>query len=157
MNLYELNQAVEEAFYNSMDPETGEILNSDELDALTLARDEKVENIALFIKNLKAEAEAIKAEEKRLSERRKTCENRAEWLKGYLQKNLDGEKFKTAKVSISYRKTQSVNVTDIWKIPTEFLKIADPTPDKVAIKEALKAGKAMEGAELVDNISMTIK
>ena len=89
MTLYEINQAIMEAFYRCVDPETGEILDdTKELDDLTIAKDEKVENIALFIKNLTAEAEAIKKEKQALEKRQKTAENRAEWLKKYLSNNL---------------------------------------------------------------------
>ena len=71
MTLFELNDALRN-FNLEIDEETGEILNAAELDALEMQRDEKIENIALWIKNLKAEAEAVKmkaeaeAEAKRL-------------------------------------------------------------------------------------------
>ena len=158
MNLYEINQEIDRAIQNCIDPETGEILDdTSELDALTLARDEKIENIACYIKNLKADAEAIRTEEKKLAERRKTCENRAEWLKKYLANNLQGEKFKSPRVAVSWRRSQAVVVEDIWKLPKDYLRYKDPEPDKTAIKDAIKKGFDVEGAELVDNLSMVIK
>lgn len=158
MTLYEINNELETAFYNCIDPETGEIVGgTEELDRLQMERNEKIENTALFIKNLKAEAEMIQAEERRLTARRRTCENRAEWLKKYLADNLQGETFKSARTAISYRRTQSLNVTDIWKVPEEYVTIPDPVPDKRAITAALKAGEKIEGAELVDNMSMIVR
>jgi len=158
VNLYEINQEIDRAIQNCIDPETGEILDdTSELDALTLARDEKIENIACYIKNLKADAEAIRTEEKKLAERRKTCENRAEWLKKYLANNLQGEKFKSPRVAVSWRRSQAVVVEDIWKLPEDYLRYKDPEPDKTAIKDAIKKGFDVEGAELVDNLSMVIK
>lgn len=158
MNLYEINQEIDRAIQNCIDPETGEILDdTSELDALTLARDEKIENIACYIKNLKADAEAIRTEEKKLAERRKTCENRAEWLKKYLANNLQGEKFKSPRVAVSWRRSQAVVVEDIRKLPEDYLRYKDPEPDKTAIKDAIKKGFDVEGAELVDNLSMVIK
>jgi len=158
VNLYEINQEIDRAIQNCIDPETGEILDdTSELDALTLARDEKIENIACYIKNLKADAEAIRTEEKKLAERRKTCENRAEWLKKYLANNLQGEKFKSPRVAVSWRRSQAVVVEDIWKLPKDYLRYKDPEPDKTAIKDAIKKGFDVEGAELVDNLSMVIK
>ena len=62
MNLYEIN----EALYGCVDEETGEIIDAEKLEALSLAFDEKVENIALWIKNLLADAAAIKAEKLKL-------------------------------------------------------------------------------------------
>ncbi len=158
MTLYEINSAIENTFYSLIDPETGEIIgDTAALDELQIQRDEKVENIALFIKNLKAEAEAIKAEEKKLADRRRTCENRVSWLNKYLANSLQGEKFKTARVSVSWRKTQSVDVPDVWKLPEDYRRYKDPEPDKARIKEDLKKGIEIEGAELVDSLSMIVK
>lgn len=58
MNLYEIDLAIEEAFTQAVDPETGEVNDEymAQLDALEMERDRKVENIACFIKNLKADA-----------------------------------------------------------------------------------------------------
>ena len=158
MSLYDINDALEIAFYESCDPETGEITgDTTKLDELLLARDEKIENLALFIKNCKAEAEMIRAEEKKLADRRRVCENRAEWLKKYLANKLHGEKFKTARTSMSWRKSQAVEVEDIKQLPPEYLRFKEPEADKIKLKEDLKKGIEIDGAELVDNLSMIIK
>ena len=158
MNLFEINAAIETAFMNCVDPETGEVIgDTAELDALQIEMDEKVENIACLIKNLKAEEEAIQNEERKLKSRRQACENHAEWLRRYLANSLQGEKFKSARVSISWRKSQAVEVEDVWKLPAEFIRMADPEHKKTEIKEALKAGIEVPGAELVDNLNMTIR
>lgn len=157
MNLYELNRAIAE-FDLEIDEETGEVTNLDELDHITLERDEKIENIALWVKDLLAEADAIKAEEQALAKRRKQAENKAERLKDYLMGNLAGEKFKTPKVAISYRTSEAVEITDEDLIPDEFLAIkTEYKPDKKAIKDELKAGGEVEGAELVKRTSLQIK
>lgn len=156
-NLYELTRAIEE-FDLEIDEETGEVTNLDELDALELERDTKVENIALWVKNLTAEAAAIKAEVQNLTKRQKAAENKAERLKDYLMGNLAGEKFKTPKVAISYRTSEAVEITDEDLIPDEFLTIkTEYKPDKKAIKDELKAGGEVEGAELVKRTSLQIK
>ena len=158
MTLYEINAQLEQAFLDCIDPETGEITGeTDALDALTIARDEKVENVALYIKNLNAEADAIKAEADKLTARYRTAKNHAERLKNYLMGNLDGEKFKTPRVSISWRRTKSVQINDIDKLPDDCLRFKDPEPDKRLIKLALEEGRPIEGAELVENASMIIK
>lgn len=153
MNLFE----IENEIMNCWDQETGEILDSDRLDQLEMERDTKIENIALYIKNLTADAEALKAEKQSFAERQKAAENKAESLKKYLANYLAGQKFSTPKVAISFRKTSSVNVTDISQLPEEFLKFADPTPDKTAIKNAIKAGTTVTGAEIVEGQSISIK
>ena len=126
MNLYEIDNAI----MDCVDMETGEIIDIDRLDCLQIERNEKIENIACWIKNLKSDAEQLKAEADNLLQRRRVAENKAESLKTYLQKALEGEKFKTPKVAISYRKTKSVDVTDISQLPEWALRFSDPVPNK---------------------------
>ena len=101
MKLYEINAALE-ALLEQVDEETGELTcDMEQLEALSLERDEKLEGLALYCKNAAAEAEAIKAEEKTLAERRKRLENRAERARTFLSEQLCGEKFTTPKVAVS--------------------------------------------------------
>ena len=152
MKLYEINEAI----LNCVDPETGEA-DVEKLDELIMMRDEKLENLALWVKDLRAEAEAIKAEEKALAKRRKKKERRAESIKAYLKKELDGKRFETSRAVCSFKKSQKVEITDLDKIPDDYLRYSTPTADKTAIKAAIKDGISIEGAELVDSVSMTIK
>ena len=57
--LYEIMQEIE-GFEFEVDGETGEILNADALDLLEIERDTKIENICLWIKNLRADARAYR-------------------------------------------------------------------------------------------------
>ena len=152
-SLYEINEAI----LNCVDMETGEIIDGDRLKELQMAFDDKVENIALWIKDLLAEAEAVKTENNNLAKRQQVCENKAKSLKEYLSKFLAGEKFKTPKVSISYRKSESVEVEDITKLDDDYLKYSDPTVDKTRVKKALKDGVELEGVKLVENNNIQIK
>lgn len=152
MKLYEINEAI----LACVDPETGEA-DADKLDELMLMREEKLEGLALWVKDLKAEADAIKAEEKALAERRQAKERKAESIKAYLEKVLAGQKFETSRAVCSFRKSQKVEITDIDKIPDDYLRYSAPTPDKVAITAAIKDGLTIEGAELVDSVTMSIK
>lgn len=155
MTLYEISKEIEN-FEFKVDEETGEILNIMQLDEIMMARDEKIENIALWIKNLDAEASAIREEEKALAERRRSKEKKAESLKEYLSSNLDGKMFETSKVKISFRKSQSLNVADVEKLPGVFRKVKIEA-DKTAIKNALKSGFYIEGCEIVENSNIQIK
>ena len=58
---------------------------------------------------------------------------------------------------VSFRRTESVKVEDVFKLNENYLRYSEPIPDKKAIKEALKAGEIVEGAELVESVSMTVK
>lgn len=153
MNLFQIDEEI----MKCVDMETGEIIDSAKLDELQMDRDTKIENIACWIKNLTADAEALKAQKQAFADRQKAAENKAESLKHYLSSYLDGQKFSTDKVAISFRKTSSVNVTDLMQIPEQYLKFADPTPDKTAIKKAINDGVVIVGAEIVEGQSISIK
>ena len=156
MTLFEINQQIINAIEFGCDPETGEIIDAAALDALEMAKEEKTENIILLIKDLTAENKAISEEEQALAKRRRAGENRVEWLKNYLMASLDGEKFKTPRCSASYRKTASVSIIDESAIPSEYIR-TKTEPNKMAIKDALKAGETVPGATLEDRVSLIIK
>lgn len=154
MSLYTINQEL----LACIDMETGEIIDTDRFDALQLERNDKLENIALWYKNLLSEAQAYKAEKDVFAEKQKRAENKAESLKKYLDSALQGSKFDTVKVSVSYRKSTSVDVTDIDKLPEEYRKVITiASADKVEIVKALKSGATIDGAELVENNNIQIK
>lgn len=161
MNLFQINELITQAFESAVDSETGEILNLQAyaaLDKLELMKEEKVENLLLWIKNLTAESIALKAEEDAFKARRKQAERKAESIKEYLEKALDGEKFKTPRVAVSWRKSESVEyVGDVHKLPEECLKYKEPEVSKTELKKLLKAGAEIPGARLVVKNNMSIK
>ena len=150
MTLYEIDEAI----INCIDTETGEILDAEKLDELSMARDTKIENIALYIKSLKADADAIKAKE-----------NRAESLKEYLYNALNGEPFETAKVRLSFRGGEAVDITDEFAV-VEYLEknsvekaltYSMPKISKTVVGELLKQGIEIPGAVLKQNNNLQIK
>lgn len=153
MNLYE----IENEILNCVDMETGEIVDIKKLESLQMERDQKIENIGCWIKNLLADARALKEEKDNLATRQKSAENKAASLKSYLLKYLDGEKYKSAKVSISYRTGTSVDIAEGAVVPDKFLKYSEPTPDKTGLKAALKAGEILPGITLVASQNIQIK
>lgn len=156
MNLYDIEYEIT----NCVDSETGEIIDEKRLDALQMAREKKIENILLWIKNLKSEAGAIREEEKKLADRRQSDEKKAESLTQYVQNALNGEKFKTSRVVASYRKSEAVIVDDLQLMQEtcdEYLKYKDPEPDKAKIKAALKDGITVPGCHLEERQNITIK
>lgn len=162
-SLYELDQAVLTVLENGLifDPETGEILfDEDNFDELEGARKDKMENVALYIKGLEADAAAIRAEEKALAERRSIKERKAERLRDYLTRSmrtLGDPKLETPRVAISFRKSQVVEVWDERELPEDYWKHPEPQPDKTAIKQAIKAGWSVPGADLVERQNLQIK
>ena len=156
MTLYEINEQIQKAIELGFDPETGEILDESALEQLQLDRDEKIENICLFIKDLKAEAAALDAEKKNLDARSTVAKRKSDSLSRYLQAMLDGEKFKTARCSISYRKTSAVIVDNENELPELCVRIGKE-PNKTAIKDYINAGVSVPGAHIEDRQSMIIK
>lgn len=152
MKLYEIDQAI-----MGLVDETGEIIDIEAFDSLQMERDAKIENIALYIKDLRAEAEALKAEKIAFAERQKVAEKKVESLKNYLAYALKGQAFKSTKAVVSFRKTQQVDVPDIYALDENFLRYKEPEADKTAIKEAIKAGQTVKGATLIENTSVIIK
>ena len=149
--LYEIDQSI----LALADPETGEITDFEKLEELQLERDAKIENVALWHKNLIAETGMIQAEEQALAKRRKACERKADSLKHYLENALAGENFKTSKVLCEFSPRTTVRITDRTKLTSEYLRSKTTTePDKIAISEAIKSGKEVDGAELIHALSI---
>lgn len=158
MNIYEIDNAM----FSLIDEETGEIKDYEAFEELQMQKEEKIENTALWYKNLVAESKAIREEEKALAERRKSLENKAESLKNFVNRTLNGNKFSTSKVAISYRKSTAVEVDDEFidyamKNNNDLLTYKQPEPNKTVIKGMLQGGFDIPHAELVERNNMSIK
>lgn len=161
MTLYEIDQSI----LALIDPETGEVTDTDRLSALDMERTEKLENVACWIKNLSAESAALKMEIDALAERKKRADRRAESLKGYLLKALDGVPFETPRCAVSFRKSKKVEYEDVgavanWCVETgndDLVTYSMPTVEKSAIKKLLNAGQEIPGAKIVESLNMGVK
>ena len=158
MTLYEIDQNI-----MALIDEDGEITNPEAFNALQLSRTEKIEGIACWIKNLKADAAAIKAEEDALAERRRTIENKIKSLSEFLSNTLAGQKFSTPRVSVSYRTSKALEIADndtfvAWAsmFNPSLLRIKRD-PDKKAITDAINGGMDVPGAQIVERKSMQVK
>lgn len=179
LSLYEINEKLRILEEWQVNPDTGEVLSDEEFnklfDAVQMDLQSKIENTICFAKSLEAEAEAIKAEEKKLADRRKAKENLSERLKKRINDYItwqftdeDGNvdmaglnkfRFDSPKAYISYRKSEKVNVLDAEKLPSEFVTVKTETkPNLTEIKKAIKNGTDFSGvAELTTNLNMQIK
>lgn len=159
MTIYEIDAAI-----LALVDEGGEITDIEALDALQMERDKKIESVACWIKDLKAEAEAIRAEEIALADRRHILENNIDRLKAYLAYALQGQKFETPKCSVSWRRVKAAEIDDavcmtyiIQHQRDDLLTYSEPKLARKAITDALKAGEVIEGATLVERTSAQIK
>lgn len=138
---------IEQSILDCIDMETGEIIDKQRLDELNLDKERKLENVALWVKNLNSDIEDYKAEKQIFEKKIKATNDKIEWLKNYLANSLNGSKFKTARVSVFYRNSERVVIEDATQLPTTFISF-EPKIDKRSLKEALKNGEDFAGAHL---------
>lgn len=154
-SLYQINEQVDSIMakiQSSFDESTGEIIDEElytesqrELDNLEIAQNDKIENIACYIKNLNSEVFAIENEIKTLSQRKKVKENQLKRIKEYLANflKLKGiKKIETPKAVVSFRKSEQLEITDEeeaieWCRHRGFLK-ERPEIDKTEVKKYIK-------------------
>lgn len=163
--LYEINRKIEEILdrlYETVDEETGEV-SEDILFELTDLQEErktKLDNIGAYIKNLEAEAKAIKEEIANLKKRMDAKTRKAERLRQYVTQDLlshDEKKMETSRIKYSFLPSTQVKV-DETVIPKKYIiKKIETRVDIAGIKKLLKEGHKIRGAELVENQNLQIK
>lgn len=128
----------------------------------------KVDGVARFLSHLKAQAKHAADEVTRLQARKARFEAAHERLSGYVMRvleqlpepkrgnrKLDGI---TATLSLA-RCPASLRITDAARIPSEYITVI-PASKQVcnsAVKDALKAGIEVPGAELITNKRLEVK
>ncbi len=162
--LYQLSQNYIEALDFLTDPEAdlpAEVIN-DTLEALGGELEDKAVNVTKFLRNMEAAAEAIKQAEAEMAKRRKALESRVKWLKDYLKGSM--EYTGITKIECPYFKLAiqknppAVAILNEDAIPDEFKEqVITWKFDKTGIKEAIKAGQAVPGAELVNGTRLAIR
>lgn len=171
MKLYEVNQALEALLEQLMpDPETGEVLVDDdsifeEINSLEMAKSSILEYLAKIVIDTKSDIAGLKAEEKRLHDRRKTFENKVDRIMNILDRECGGVKTDCGVATVCYRKSTKVEVTDNDKAVDYLVsnamdncyKVAQPTIDKTEVKKVLSAGVEIPGIELVQGLSCSLK
>lgn len=151
MRLFEIDSAIE-ALLQPNDDGDITLEQLEQLQQLEVQREEKLENIALYIKNERAFSDALDVEIKKMQAKKRATDNRVERLKDYLQQGLNGEKLKTARVTVSYRTSKSVIITDESVLPDSVFEVK-----RTASKTKIKALLPLDGAELVDHTHISIK
>ena len=167
MRLYELTNDYR-ALMNAIDnDDIPEEAIADTLEAITGEIEVKADEIACLLKNLNADIAAFKAEETRLAERRKQKERMYERIKGYLSEELQKANVSsvdTARNKITFRKSESVHIADEgnfleWAVLNrdDLITFGKPSPNKTAIKEAIKGGAVIEGCTLQTKANIQLK
>ena len=160
MNLYEIASQYRAVL--EMEPE-----NDDELAAQMNALDElggeltvKAENIVRYMRNLSSEADALKAEEDKLYQKRKAIENKHDRLKNYLAVQLYLAGIRELKAGIFKLRfqptTPAISIIDESAIPEKFW-IVKREVSKASIKDAIKAGEEVPGIEIQRGETLVIR
>lgn len=143
--LYELTSEYLEVLDMMEDDSIEEKIIKDTLDSIAGEIEDKADSIAKAIKSLKAEAEVIERESKRLTARKKMLLNNADRLKSYLEKSMiatDKRKIKTPLFTFGIRTNQpSLIIDNESKVPKKYILEQKPKFDNAALKEYLKNHK----------------
>lgn len=162
MKLYEIAERYKNLEELLGNPDIEESMIVEALNKVDGEFEEKAENIGKFIKVLDANSKAIDEEIKRLTKLKKSNENQKNWLKNYLynaMKLLDKLKLKTNFFNFWIQKNPiSLKITDETKLPDTYKETeVITTINKEALKEDLKNGLVIEGAELIQGEGLRIR
>lgn len=164
VTLYRLADEYTQAAVKMADLELPEEVIANTLEGLAGELEVKATNVAMFVRNLEASADAIKQAEAEMASRRKAIENRAKRVRQYLQYQM--ERTGITKIECPYFKLAvrdnppSVVIDQEGSIPERFMRVPEPpppAPDKKAIAEALKHGEDVPGAHLERGKRLEIK
>jgi len=163
MSLYHMTEQYQRALAELADADLPEEVVADTLEALEGELIQKGQAVAAFALNLVAEIEAVKAVEKRISDRRKALERRADGLREYLRTNMEkagiGEiKAVDGTFTAKLGKGRPAVVIDDEALiadDSEFIRWRREV-NKTAIAEALKAGEQVPGAHLETKPSLRL-
>lgn len=147
-----------------MDTQSDDQAIADTLEAERWPLEVKAQNYGFLIRNLQANATAMKEAEENMARRRKAAENRAQYMLDRLKTGMEiagVTKLDFPEFSISIKKNPaSVDIFEPGLIPAEFMSTPLPpplAPDKTAIKKAIADGQDVPGAKLVQATRLEVK
>lgn len=154
LKLYEVTNNIIEAQHETVDTE--------QLDALQLAFDQKAIGCACVVKNLSAEVNAIEQEIKRLIDLKVSRQNNVDRLKAYLMSCMKAVGIDRVENGVHRLRIQksplSVQVLDEESVPPEFkVEVRETRVDKKAIAEYVKqTGEIPDGIDAKQNEHLRI-
>ena len=145
----------------SMIENDDELLN-DTLDSIDFKNDfeDKLIGYGKVVLNIKSDVDAIKAEEQRLTKRRKSMESKIDYLQGRMldaMKLVDVKTINDPILTIKLRNNKRVSILDETKISDKYLVPQQPKISKSDIRKDITSGIAVDGAELTEYQSLNIK
>lgn len=127
----------------------------DTIESISDGGNEKAENLGKMIDNFKAQSTILKDEADKLTAKRKSLDNKVEWLTASLETYLMAlgkEQYQVGLYKLWYKKLPDVvEFTNENVIPKAYKTPQEPKIDKRSISRALKDGETVRGAKLVTN------
>lgn len=170
MKLYEIDQSISEVLALMEPDETGMLpANWEEiakhLDDLVMLRQQKLRGVAEYILNIRSDQAALKAEERRLAERRKALENREDLLLDWLDRACGGKKTDLGIATLCYRHTERVVLEDEDKARafladnhhSQCLRYIPAEISKADLKQLIRSGVEVPGVSIQEGISCSLR
>lgn len=159
MTLYEMTEAAKQLYEMFTEGDIPEEAVTDTLEAMGV--DGKIEDYCIVINELAGDIAKIDVAAKRLAEKKAYAQRGIDRMKAALSAYMtitEKDKIKAGLFNLSFRKSEAVIITDEEALPEEFVKTKTTTaPDKTAIKNAIKSGRTVDGAEIQTNMNLQIK
>lgn len=117
-------------------------------------------DIGFIIKKLDYDEDVVAQEIERLTNLKHKITKGKELLKNRLSQSMQLfgiERIDSPTLKLSFRKSVAVEISDEMEIPAAYFNQPPPKPDKTKIKEAIKAGELVPGAELVERKNLQVK
>ena len=158
MKLYEIDQAIQDVMDSAeINEETGELtINESLLKMLEDQRDQKIEGLIGYYKNLSGDVDKFDSEIKNLTRRKQVIKNKQDSLKKFLDFLHNGEKREYGVHKINYRKSSVLVGDDLSVLPDNYIK-TKIEPDKKSIKEAISKGLHFKGWAIEERQNIQIK
>lgn len=160
MKLYEIDSAIQ-AVYDQIEQNDGVIPDELEsrLDGLQMERTTKISNILKLLRNIDSDITALDVEIASLQKKQKALENRKQSVRNYLAYAVgEGNKFKDAIATVYWKESESVLCPDVSDLPVKYVRQkTTQEPDKEAIKDALNAGKMIQGCSIMHKSTIVVR
>jgi hypothetical protein len=163
MKLYEISEQYKEVQKLIDDDESGSMREAiaDTMQMIEGDFQDKAQAVVSLTFNMGGSITALDKEIERLQDKKKVIQNKVDSIRDYLKMNMEAtgiSKIECPLFTITLTKpAKQVEITDEALLPDEFVRVKTTVaPDKVALAKALKEGKEITGAILVDGASRLI-
>lgn len=161
MTLYEYDQRI----LSLIDEDTGEVKDYADFMELNMGREEKIEATALYIKDLEGDAKKIKDEIAALQARVTPLQNKANRLREYLARSIEGQKYSSPRCALSFRTSRALEVDDASEAAQwlesnghgDLVAYDAPKLDKRLVKQLVDGGENIPGVKVAERQSLQVR